>query len=332
MKYNIAIVGATGAVGRKMLSTLLERNFPIKNLTLLASERSAGKKINSNNLEFTVKNLESFNFKSTNLAFFSAGSETSKKYALIAEECECYVIDNTSCFRMDSDIPLVVPEINDKELIKSKRKIIANPNCSTIQMLVALKPIHEVSKINEVIVSTYQSVSGAGQKAIKELEEQTKGILDKKNIDIKHIPKQIAFNVVPHIDTFLNNRYTKEEIKMVKETRKILDENILVNATCVRVGTFIGHAESIYVKLEEKIPLEYIEKKFDMADGLKYTKENYHTPIDSVGKEWVFVSRLRKDLFKDNAFNLWVVSDNLLKGAALNSVQIAESLVKHQII
>ena len=165
MKYNIAIVGATGAVGRKMLSTLLERNFPIKNLTLLASERSAGKKINSNNLEFTVKNLESFNFKSTNLAFFSAGSETSKKYALIAEECECYVIDNTSCFRMDSDIPLVVPEINDKELIKSKRKIIANPNCSTIQMLVALKPINEVSKINEVVVSTYQSVSGAGQKA-----------------------------------------------------------------------------------------------------------------------------------------------------------------------
>lgn len=332
MKYNIAIVGATGAVGRKMLSTVLERKLPYNSITLLASRHSKGKIISHQEHEFYVDSLEGFDFQNTDLAFFSAGSTISAKYAIMAENKGCFVIDNTSCFRMEKDISLIVPEINSEALKNSKRKIFSNPNCSTIQMLVALKPIHELSKISEIVVSTYQSVSGAGQKAINELEEQTFNLLNNKPIKTQYIPKQIGFNVVPQIDAFTEERFTKEEMKMVNETRKILDNNIKVNATCVRVGTFIGHAEAVYLRLEREVTIKEIENKLNIAEGVKYSKEDYHTPITSAGKPWVYVSRLRKDLFDKNAFNLWVVSDNLLKGAALNSVQIAESLIAQKII
>ena len=328
MSYNITIVGATGAVGRQLLESLYKRNFPFENITLLASKKSEGKKIKFKEDEYEVKNLESYDFEGSDIAFFSAGSEVSKVFAPEAEKKECYVIDNTSCFRMNKDIPLIVPEINEKELLKSKRKIIANPNCSTIQMLVALAPIHKISKIKRIVVSTYQSVSGAGQSAIDELKEQTENLLEQKNILIKNIPKQIAFNVVPQIDIFLDNGFTKEEIKMVNETNKILDPNISVNATCVRVSTEIGHAESVYFELENNINVELIKTALKNKKEIIFSDIEYHTPIDCSGNDGVYVSRLRKDLVKQNGFNIWVVSDNLLKGAALNSVQIAESLIK----
>jgi aspartate-semialdehyde dehydrogenase len=328
MSYNISIVGATGAVGRQLLESLYKRNFPFENITLLASKKSEGKKIIFKEDEYEVKNLESYDFKDSDIAFFSAGSEVSKVFAPEAEKKECYVIDNTSCFRMNKDIPLVIPEINEKELLESKRKIIANPNCSTIQMLVALAPIHKISKIKRIVVSTYQSVSGAGQSAIDELKEQTENLLEQKNILIKNIPKQIAFNVVPQIDIFLDNGFTKEEIKMVNETNKILDPNISVNATCVRVSTEIGHAESVYFELENNINVELIKTALKNKKEIIFSDIEYHTPIDCSGNDGVYVSRLRKDLVKQNGFNIWVVSDNLLKGAALNSVQIAESLIK----
>ena len=328
MSYNISIVGATGAVGRQLLESLYKRNFPFENITLLASKKSEGKKIIFKEDEYKVKNLESYDFKDSDIAFFSAGSEVSKVFAPEAEKKECYVIDNTSCFRMNKDIPLVIPEINEKELLESKRKIIANPNCSTIQMLVALAPIHKISKIKRIVVSTYQSVSGAGQSAIDELKEQTENLLEQKNILIKNIPKQIAFNVVPQIDIFLDNGFTKEEIKMVNETNKILDPNISVNATCVRVSTEIGHAESVYFELENNINVELIKTALKNKKEIIFSDIEYHTPIDCSGNDGVYVSRLRKDLVKQNGFNIWVVSDNLLKGAALNSVQIAESLIK----
>ena len=328
MSYNISIVGATGAVGRQLLESLYKRNFPFESITLLASKKSEGKKIIFKEDEYEVKNLESYDFKDSDIAFFSAGSEVSKVFAPEAEKKECYVIDNTSCFRMNKDIPLVIPEINEKELLESKRKIIANPNCSTIQMLVALAPIHKISKIKRIVVSTYQSVSGAGQSAVDELKKQTESLLEQKNILIKNIPKQIAFNVVPQIDVFLDNGFTKEEMKMVNETNKILDPNISVNATCVRVSTEIGHAESVYFELENNINVELIKTALKNKKEIIFSDIEYHTPIDCCGNDEVYVSRLRKDLEKQNGFNFWVVSDNLLKGAALNSVQIAESLIK----
>jgi aspartate-semialdehyde dehydrogenase len=229
---------------------------------------------------------------------------------------------------MHNDISLIIPEINEKKLLESERKIIANPNCSTIQMLVALAPIHKISKIKRIIVSTYQSVSGAGQSAISELKEQSKNLLEQKNIIIKNIPKQIAFNVVPQIDTFLDNGYTKEEMKMVNETNKILDPDITINATCVRVASEIGHAESVYIELEKNIDIELIKSVLKNKKEIIFSDDDYHTPVDCSGNDGVYVSRLRKDLIKENGFNFWVVSDNLLKGAALNSVQIAESLIK----
>ena len=285
-------------------------------------------KIKFNEDEYEVKNLESYDFKNSDIAFFSAGSEISKIYAPLAEKKECYVVDNTSYFRMNKDISLIIPEINEKKLIESERKIIANPNCSTIQMLVALAPIHKLSKIKRIIVSTYQSVSGAGQSAISELKEQSKNLLEQKNIIIKNIPKQIAFNVVPQIDTFLDNGYTKEEMKMVNETNKILDPDITINATCVRVASEIGHAESVYIELEKNIDIELIKSVLKNKKEIIFSDDDYHTPVDCSGNDGVYVSRLRKDLIKENGFNFWVVSDNLLKGAALNSVQIAESLIK----
>ncbi|MBF97306.1 MAG: Aspartate-semialdehyde dehydrogenase 2 [Alphaproteobacteria bacterium MarineAlpha9_Bin4] len=332
MKYNVAIVGATGAVGRKMLETLYLRKFPFQKITLLASKKSEGNIISFEGNNHEVKALENFDFQDTNIAFFSAGSKVSEIYAPIAEDRKCYVIDNTSYFRMVEDIPLVVPEINAKELIKTNRKIIANPNCSTIQMVVALAPIHNFCKIKRIVISTYQSVSGAGQSAISELKEQSKNILENKNVIIENFPKQIAFNVVPQIDDFLDNGFTKEEIKMVNETKKILDKDIKVNATCVRVSTEVGHAESIYFELEKKLELDEIKRILKNTKEIIFSDTDYHTPIDCSGNDWVYVSRLRKDLFNENGFNFWVVSDNLLKGAALNSVQIAESLIKQGVL
>lgn len=329
MKHNIAIVGATGAVGRKMLETLVLREFPFKKIILLASKKSDGKIINFNGCEYTVKSLDNFNFQDADIAFFSAGSKVSEIYAPLAEKNNCFVIDNTSHFRMEKDIPLIVPEINELGLNNLSRKIIANPNCSTIQMLVALAPIHKIGKVKRVIVSTYQSVSGAGQSAVSELRDQTKNILDNKEIYIQQIPKQIAFNVVPQIDIFLENGFTKEEMKMVNETKKILDPDVSVNATCVRVATEIGHAESIYFELEKKLDINEIKNILKVNKEIIFSDTDYFTPIDSSGNDWVYISRLRKDLHKENCFNFWVVSDNLLKGAALNSVQIAELLIKN---
>ena len=332
MTYNIAIIGATGAVGHKLLSTILDRKFPTNEIYLLASKKSAGKKITHNNKEFMVEDLDSFNFSKVDIAFFSAGASVSSKYALLAEESNCYVIDNTSFFRMHDDIPLVVPEVNEEDIDTSNRKIIANPNCSTIQMLVALFPIHKINKIKKIIVSTYQSVSGAGQQAMNELTEQSKSYFSKDQIVCKSFPKQIAYNVIPQIDIFTDNKFTKEEMKMVNETNKILDKNINVNATCVRVPSYMGHAESIYIELEKDMSIEDLERALQNAEGIKYSNSDYHTPIDSEGEDWVYVSRLRKDIYKNNIFNLWVVADNLLKGAALNSVQIGESLIKKKIV
>ena len=332
MKYNIAIIGATGAVGRKLLTTILDRKFPTNEIYLLASKKSAGKKITHNSKEFIVEDLDDFKFSKVDIAFFSAGASVSSKYALLAEESNCYVIDNTSFFRMHEDIPLVVPEVNEEDLDASNRKIIANPNCSTIQMLVALFPIHKINKIRKIIVSTYQSVSGAGQQAMNELTEQSKSYFSKDQIVSKSFPKQIAYNVIPKIDIFTDNKFTKEEMKMVNETNKILDKNINVNATCVRVPSYIGHAESIYIELEKDMRIEDLERVLQNAEGIKYSNSVYHTPIDSEGEDWVYVSRLRKDIYKNNIFNLWVVADNLLKGAALNSVQIGESLIKRNIV
>lgn len=330
MSYNVAIVGATGAVGKKLISTLLDRDFPIKNLYLLASKKSEGKEIILGDKKYVVTSVEKFDFFKADIAFFSAGASVSAKFAIEAEKKNCYVVDNTSYFRMQNDIALIVPEINAHELNFTNRKIIANPNCSTIQMLMALKPIHDINKITKIIVSTYQSASGAGQQAMEELTMQSKDILNKNLIKIEKFPKQIAFNVIPQIDVFEDNGCTKEEMKMVNETKKILDDKIEVNATCVRVPSYIGHAESIYIELEKDMKLINLTKELNIFSGVVFSDTDYHTPIDSSGNDWVYISRVRKDLNKQNAFNLWVVSDNLLKGAALNSVQIGEVLIKKE--
>ncbi len=332
MSYSIAIVGATGAVGRKMLETLHNRKFPYKNISLLASKKSEGKNVSFAGNNYKVQSLEDFNFKETQIAFFSAGSKVSELYATKAENSGCYVIDNTSQFRMMEDIPLIIPEINESNLLKSKRKIISNPNCSTIQMLIALAPIHKIYKVKRVIVSTYQSVSGAGHNAIQELIDQSKSFLNGQEVTVAHIPRQIAFNVVPQIDLILENGSTKEEMKMINETNKILDSDIKVNATCVRVPTQIGHAESIYFELENICEIDQIKNILQNNKEIIFSNEDYHTPIDCEGNGMVYISRLRKDSFSEYGFNFWVVSDNLLKGAALNSVQIAESLIKQGLL
>ena len=332
MSYKVAIIGATGAVGNKLLSTLIERNFPLKEIYLLASNRSEGKELRFRNRKFIVQSIEKFDFKDVDIAFFSAGSSVSAKYAKEAEKKNCYVIDNTSHFRMDKNIPLIVPEVNHSELDKMRGKIISNPNCSTIQMLVALSPIHNINRIKKIIVSTYQSVSGAGQQAMNELTDQSKAIIKEKELRIENFPKQIAFNVIPQIDVFMDNGYTKEEMKMVNETKKILDHSIEVSATCVRVPSYISHAESVYIELENDIDLISLENVLNNGEGVIYSSSDYHTPIDSIGQDAVYISRLRRDLKKENAFNLWIVADNLLKGAALNSVQIGEALIKKKMV
>jgi len=332
---NIAIVGATGNVGRKLLEVIEKLNFEFSELYLIASDKSAGKKINFKGRTYTILGLSDFDFSKVKIAFFSAGSAVAEKWAPIAAK-KTIVIDNSKHFRTDKDIPLVVPEVNTDALKNYKNKnIIANANCSTIQLVLALKPLHDQFKIKRVIVSTYQSVSGAGNVHMNELEEQSKKVLDKQKVSSKNFTKQIAFNVIPHIDTFMEDRYTKEEWKMTVETKKILDPNISLSATCVRVPVFVGHSESVNVEFNLEVNAKKIRECLEKAPGCKVVDEakdgGYITPVESSGDFMTYISRIRDDQTQKNSINMWVVSDNLLKGAALNAVQIANVLIKKYI-
>ena len=334
-KYNVAVVGATGAVGEAIFDILQEREFPINNVYALASERSEGKKVMLGSKAITVTDLANFDFKLADIALFSAGGAISAEFAPKAGESGCVVIDNTSHFRYDDDIPLIVPEVNSCKIGEYKsRNIIANPNCSTIQMLVALKPIYDAVGIERITVSTYQAVSGSGTTAVNELAKQTAELLNGRDAEYDVYPKQIAFNVLPHIDIFMDNGYTKEEMKMCWETQKIFgDENINVSATCVRVPVFFGHSEAIQIETTDYIDEKQARSLLEKAEGVTVIDERrdggYPTPVhESAGSDPVFVGRIRKDISLKNGLNLWVVSDNVRKGAALNSIQIAEELIK----
>ena len=334
-RVNVAVVGATGAVGEAMVEILAERNFPVGELALLASERSEGKVVRFAGKSVRVARLDRFDFTGTEIGLFSAGAAISKEHAPRAAAAGCVVIDNTSQFRYDTDIPLIVPEVNPGALAGYRnRGIIANPNCSTIQMVVALKPIHDAVGIERINVTTYQSVSGAGAKGIRELAGQTADLLNAKPIQPKAFTRQIAFNVIPHIDVFQDNGYTKEEMKMVWETRKILcDESILVNPTCVRVPVFYGHSEAVHVETRKKISAHEARELLRKAPGIAIIDERenggYPTAVaDAAGNDAVYVGRIREDISHPRGLDLWVVADNVRKGAALNSVQIAELLLK----
>ncbi len=333
MGYRIAVVGATGNVGREMLNILAEREFPVEEIAAVASSRSHGTEIDfgDSGKMLKVRNLEHFDFTGWDMALFAAGSEASKKYAPIAAKAGCVVIDNSSYFRMDPDVPLVVPEVNPDAIDGyTKRNIIANPNCSTAQMVVALKPLHDEAKILRVVVATYQSVSGAGKGGMDELFSQTRDIFVGDKGEPSTFTKQIAFNVIPHIDSFLDDGSTKEEWKMVAETKKILDSKIKVTATCVRVPVFVGHSEAINIEFEREITTERAREVLREAPGImvvdKREDGGYVTPVECVGDYATYISRIREDPTVENGLNLWCVSDNLRKGAALNAVQIAELL------
>ena len=332
-QYNVAVAGATGAVGRKMLEILEERKFPVATLKALASAKSVGQTLAFKGNSVTVEELKESSFEGVDIALFSAGASVSRQFVPSAVKSGCIVIDNSSAFRMEPDVPLVVPEVNP-DAINSNAGIIANPNCSTIQMVVVLKPIHDKFKIKRVVVSTYQSVSGSGQKAIKELQNQIKNLLDGKTAKLNVYPHQIAFNCIPHIDIFLDNGYTKEEMKMIDETRKILDDpSIMVSPTTVRVPVFYSHSESINVETLRPINAREVRELLSGMGGIRVIDEpetnGYPLAIDGAGKDEVFVGRIRDDISCKNAINFWVVSDNLRKGAALNAVQIAEYLTTH---
>jgi aspartate-semialdehyde dehydrogenase len=335
MSYKIAVVGATGNVGRQMLEILAERRFPSREVVALASRGSAGKKVSFGETEtLTVQALDDYDFTDTDIVLSSAGSSVSKVFAPKAAAANCVVIDNTSHFRMEPDIALVVPEVNAHAL-KDFRKthIIANPNCSTMQMVVALKPLHDAAKIKRIVVSTYQSVSGAGKAGMDELFDQTKSLFMNAKKEPAKFTKQIAFNVIPHIDVFMDDGSTKEEWKMVNETKKILDPAIAVHATCVRVPVFVGHSESVNVEFERPISVDEAREILSDADGIVMYDEpkdgGYCTPIECAGEDGVFISRLRHDPTVKYGLSMWIVSDNLRKGAALNAVQIAEELVQN---
>jgi aspartate-semialdehyde dehydrogenase len=334
-KWNVAVVGATGAVGNEMIKTLLERQFPIAELTLLASARSAGQFLKYGDREIPVKELTDNSFQGIQIGLFSAGGSVSERFAPIAAQAGCVVIDNTSAFRMVPEIPLVVPEVNPEAISSYKnRGIIANPNCSTIQMVVALKPIHDLVKIKRIVVSTYQAVSGTGKRAIQELREQTRAILNGEEPKVDVYPHQIAFNCLPQIDVFLDNGYTKEEMKMVNETKKIFsDPAIGVTATTVRVPVFYGHSESVNIETEKKITAREVRELLMRSPGVTVIDEpqlkQYPLAIHAAGKDNTFVGRIREDESIKNGINMWVVADNLRKGAALNAVQIAEQLIKN---
>jgi aspartate-semialdehyde dehydrogenase len=334
-QVDVAIVGATGAVGEALIEILAERNFPVRNLYALASERSAGSKVMFGNSSVTVEDLATFDFSKVQIGLFSAGGSVSAEYAPKAAAAGCVVIDNTSHFRYDDDIPLIVPEVNPERIADySQRNIIANPNCSTIQMLVALKPLHDAAQIKRISVATYQAVSGTGKAAIEELAKQTAELLNGRDAVAEVYPKQIAFNALPHIDKFMDNGYTKEEMKMSWETKKIFgDDSIQVSATCVRVPVFFGHSEAVQIETAQPLSALQARELLSTAPGVVVIDERddggYPTAVsDSAGQDAVFVGRIRDDISFSNGLNLWVVSDNVRKGAALNSIQIAEELLK----
>ena len=325
---NIAIVGATGNVGRKTLEVFDKKNLRFDNLYLVASEKSAGKKILFRDKEYEIENLENYDFSKADITFFAAGGKIAEKYAVNAAK-HTVVIDNSSFFRMDPDVPLIVPQVNSSDIKKMNKNIIANPNCSTAQLVIALKPLHDLYKIKRVVVSTYQSVSGGGKSPMDELIEQTKKYLDGKKIESKNFTKQIAFNVIPHIDVFSDDGYTKEELKMTNETKKILDETIELTATCVRIPVLVSHSESVNIEFEKPFNLDDVRESLSNAEGCQVIdkRENggYSTPFEAAGNDETYISRIREDKTKKNSLNLWIVSDNLLRGAALNAVEIAET-------
>ena len=329
---NIAIVGATGNVGRKLIEVLEKKKFPITELFLVASSKSEGKKISFSGNEYTVIDLEKFDFSKVKVAFFAAGSAIAEKWAHVAAE-KTIVIDNSKFFRKDPDIPLIVPEVNSKELIHVKNKnIIANANCSVIPLVVALKPLHDLYNIKRIVVSTYQSVSGAGKDPMDELLSQTQEFFQNKKLESKYFTKQIAFNAIPHIDSFLEDGYTKEEQKTNDEVKKILDNKIKITSTCVRIPVLVSHSLSVNVEFNKKYNLDEIKNVLSTSPGCKLIDEHkdggYITPVEAENKFETFISRIREDKSQPNSINLWIVSDNLLKGAALNAVEIAEALIE----
>ncbi len=330
---NIAIVGATGNVGRKILEVLEKKDISFDNLYLIASSKSAGKKIKYKNNDLEIFDLEKFDFSKTQITFFAAGGKISENYAAKAAQ-HSLVIDNSSFYRMDPDVPLIVPQVNPEHLKKINKNIVANPNCSTAQLVIALKPLHDNFKIKRVVISTYQSVSGGGKAPMDELIDQTKLFLDNKEIKPKNFTKQIAFNAIPHIDVFSNEGYTKEELKMTNETKKILDSNIELTATCVRIPVLVSHSESVNIEFEKSFTLDKIRNLLNNANGCKVIDNRkdggYSTPIEAAGKNETYISRIREDKTISNGLNLWIVSDNLLRGAALNAVEIAETLIENK--
>jgi aspartate-semialdehyde dehydrogenase len=342
MGYKVAVVGATGAVGREMLQTLAERNFPVETVYAVASSKSAGREVSyGEDVTLKVESLDKFDFAKADIALFSAGGDTSKKYAPVAGAAGCYVIDNSSAFRMDSDVPLIVPEVNpdaiDGCLVeKGGRRIIANPNCSTAQLVVALKPLHDAFSVKRVVVSTYQAVSGAGKPAMDELFNQTRGIYVNETVTPEIFTKQIAFNAIPHIDVFLDDGFTKEEWKMTAETKKILDPAIELVAHCVRIPVFVGHSEAVFIETDKPMTETKVRQLLTDAPGVVVVdhraNEGYVTPHEAAGEDAVYISRIRKDPTVPNGMVFWCVSDNLRKGAALNSVQIAELLIERGVI
>tara|TARA_Y100000816_G_scaffold286420_1_gene267531 strand:- start:916 stop:1923 length:1008 start_codon:yes stop_codon:yes gene_type:complete len=327
---NIAIVGATGNVGRKTIEILEKKELSFDNLFLVASSNSAGKKISFKGKDHEVFDLESFDFSKVKIAFFAAGGKISEKFAKKAAKY-CLVIDNSSFYRMDPDVPLIVPQVNSNHLNQIKKNIVANPNCSTAQLVIALKPLHDLFVIKRIVVSTYQSVSGAGKAPMDELIEQTRLVLDGKEVKSRNFTKQIAFNAIPHIDDFSDSGYTKEEIKMTNETKKILDDKIDLTATCVRLPISVSHSEAVNLQFEKSFSLEKVREALNNFEGCKVIDERidggYSTPLEAEGKYETFISRIREDKTIKNGLNLWIVSDNLLRGAALNAVEIAETII-----
>ena len=336
MAYKIAVVGATGNVGREMLNVLVQRQFPISEVVALASTRSVGTEVSFGDGVLKVKALDYYDFKGTDIVLMSAGGAIAKEWAPKIAAQGCIVIDNSSAWRMDRQVPLVVPEVNADALNDIPKGIIANPNCSTAQLVVALKPLHDLFIIKRVVVSTYQSVSGAGKDAMDELFRQTRAVFVADPVEVGAFTKQIAFNVIPHIDVFLDSGLTKEEWKMAVETQKILDPDIQVTATCVRVPVFVGHSESVNIEFEQPVTAEKARAALRAAPGIlvvdKREDGGYVTPIECAGEDATFVSRIRKDPTVESGLNLWIVSDNLRKGAALNAVQIAESLINRNLL
>jgi len=325
---NIAIVGATGNVGRKILEVLEKKNFKVDNLYLLASSKSLGSSLNFKGKDIKIELLDDFDFSKVDLTFFSAGGKISEKFAPKAAK-NSIVVDNSSFFRMDPKVPLIVPQVNPNDMKNIPKNIIANPNCSTAQLVIVLKPLHDLFKIKRVVVSTYQSTSGAGKAPMDEMVEQSMAIINNKKVSSENFTKQIAFNAIPHIDAFAEDGYTKEELKMTRETKKILDDKIELTATCVRIPVKVSHAESVNIEFEKPFTVKKITETLNNSPGCKVfdKRENagYITPVDAEGKNETFVSRIREDNSKNNSLNLWIVSDNLLRGAALNAVEIAET-------